>query len=639
MVRIETVVNIITYCIALISFLTVIQHISITISVIFTVVVFLSIYQFFYKSIQVPNIFHTIISIIIIVFFATRIERDDIVMPSIEALTLLLAVKLLSTRVFRDYMQIYAMSLLLLAGSTLIDISAIFLIYFMFTVLLLNAAVVSLAYYSEDPTLQFDYSSAAAVLYKTSYIAIIAIPMTSIFFFILPRSTYPLLTFLNIGRSAHSGFTDRVRLGDVIGIQANSDVVFRAQMDRVKEEDLYWRGVVLDYFDGKAWRSTEPATVASTVKQTGPAVTQSIYLEPTDNKYLFALDRPIHIRHEYMIRTSNQSYRAKTHITGKTHYTAQSLPSPIYPAQLQHSDSYLQLPAGISRPVVDLVGGLIAGQDPGHQITVLSQYFRQAGFRYSLENLPLSEHPIDDFLLSHKYGHCEYFASALALMLRIAGIPSRVVGGYRGGTYNDMGRYYVVSQNEAHLWVEAYVVGTGWLRLDPTPPHTVVPKYYQVREFFRKMGLMLDTINYYWNMVVINYSFRDQFRIATNLAQRARDLQLRIDRSQLMILSLFPLLLGLSVLLIKTRWPRKNIAAMKLINEFNEIMKRRGYYRAPNEGLEELLDRITDEELRGQAKVFVVSFEALFYRDRPLHKPEIKSLQSLLRKLQIGTRR
>ncbi len=463
--------------------------------------------------------------------------------------------------------------------------------------------------------------------------------MTSIFFFILPRSTYPLLTFLNIGRSAHSGFTDQVQLGDVTGIQANSDVVFRAQMDRVKEEDLYWRGVVLDYFDGKAWRSTEPATQAGKVKQTGPAVTQNIYLEPTDNKYLFALDRPIHIRHEQVIRTRNLSYRAKTHITGKTHYTAQSIPSRNYPTELQHWDPYLQLPAGISRRVVDLVGSLIAGREPSHQITVLSQYFRQAGFRYSLEDLPLSEHPIDDFLLSHRYGNCEYFASALAMMLRIAGIPSRVVGGYRGGAYNDMGRYYVVSQNEAHLWVEAYVMGTGWLRLEPTPPLTVVPKYYQVREVFRKVSLMLDTINYYWNMVVINYSFNDQLRIATNLAQRARDLQLRIDRSQLMILSLFPLVVGLTVLLIKTRWPRKTTAAMKLINEFNDIMKRRGYHRAPNEGLEEFLDRVTDEELRGQAEVFVVSFEALFYRDRPLHKPEIKSLQTLLRELQVGTRR
>ncbi|HBZ53836.1 MAG TPA: hypothetical protein DEO88_00390, partial [Syntrophobacteraceae bacterium] len=279
-------------------------------------------------------------------------------MPSIEALTLLLGVKLVGSRAFRDYMQIYAMSLLLLAGSTLIDIRAYFLIYFILMVILLNAAVVLLAFYSEDRTMKLDYAKVTTILYKTSTIALIAIPLTAVFFFILPRSTYPLLTFLNIGRSAHSGFTDQVQLGDVTDIQSNADVVFRAHMDQIKEEDLYWRGVVLDTFDGKAWRSTEPATEAGKVNQKGDTITQTIYLEPTDNKHLFALDRPVQIQHEHTIRTRNLSYQSKTHITDKVRYTARSVPSRVYPTALQQWDKYLQLPAGLPKEVVDLVMGL-----------------------------------------------------------------------------------------------------------------------------------------------------------------------------------------------------------------------------------------------------------------------------------------
>ncbi|HBD09385.1 MAG TPA: hypothetical protein DCZ69_14100, partial [Syntrophobacteraceae bacterium] len=286
MVRIDTVVDMITYGIALLSFVTVVQHVNTNISIIFILAFALSVYIHHRYNFQVPNIALTLISITIISVSIMRIEADDFVMPSIEALTLLLGVKLVGSRAFRDYMQIYAMSLLLLAGSTLIDIRAYFLIYFILMVILLNAAVVLLAFYSEDRTMKLDYAKVTTILYKTSTIALIAIPLTAVFFFILPRSTYPLLTFLNIGRSAHSGFTDQVQLGDVTDIQSNADVVFRAHMDQIKEEDLYWRGVVLDTFDGKAWRSTEPATEAGKVNQKGDTITQTIYLEPTDNKHL-----------------------------------------------------------------------------------------------------------------------------------------------------------------------------------------------------------------------------------------------------------------------------------------------------------------------------------------------------------------
>jgi protein-glutamine gamma-glutamyltransferase len=633
MVRIDTLVNIITYCIALLAFGTVALHVNIYVAVIFTVVFLLSIYLYFMNPIKIPDVILTAVSVGIITISALRVQPDDFVMPSLEALTLLLGVKLLATRRFRDFMQIYAMALLLLAGSTLIDIRIIFLIYFMAMMLLLNAAIVVLAYYSESQYLHVDYGTAAAIIHKTAYIAIIAIPLTAFFFFILPRSTYPLLTFLNIGKSSHSGFTDEVQLGDVTEIQANSEVVFRAQMGKVRDEDLYWRGVVLDFFDGKGWRSTEKASETSTYKIGGPTVAQTIYLEPTDNTFLFALDRPVKVLREHTYRTHNLSYRSKTEITGKTRYTAHSIPSRVYPAELLHWDKYLQLPENLSGPVADLVGRLIADKNPADQPLLLSNYFRKADYHYALQNLPLSDNPIEDFLITYRYGNCEYFASALAVMLRIAGIPSRVVGGYRGGTYNDLGQYYVVTQNEAHLWTEAYVAGSGWLRLDPTPPLRVMPNYYKLQEFFKKVSLALDTINYYWNMVVVNYSFKDQLKIMSKLSEHAREFRLRIDRTRLLAFSFLPLLLALMVYLLKTRMSGRTPVAMKLVNEFNDIMNRHGYPRASHEGLEEFLARVADTGLHDKAGRFVVAFEELYYRDLPLTKPEVKTLQAYLKDL------
>jgi protein-glutamine gamma-glutamyltransferase len=633
MARIDAVVNLITYCIALLAFCTVVQHINSTVIILFAVLFALSLYRYFWSSIQLPSIAITLVSIIIILISATRVEVDDFIMPSIEALTLLLGVKLIGDRAFRDYMQIFAMSLLLLAGSTLIDIRAYFLIYFLFMVILLNAAVVLLAFYSEDRTIQFEYATVATILYKTSAIAVIAIPLTTVFFFILPRSTYPLLTFLNIGRTSHSGFTDQVQLGDVTEIQANNDVVFRAHMNKIIESNLYWRGVVMDAFDGRTWRSTEPDEEAGRIDPEAGTITQTIYLEPTDNKRFFALDRPVHIQHENRGRIRHRGYRSEMDSTNRIRYTARSIPSPAYATELQRYDKYLQLHAGLSRETVELVMQLTAGKELDGKISALAQYFRRADYRYSLENLPISEHPVDDFILKHRYGNCEYFASALAIMLRVADIPSRVVGGYRGGTYNDMGQYYMVTQNDAHLWVEAYMPGSGWLRLEPTPPLTIPPKYYKVREFFRKIGLMLDTINYYWNVVVINYSFGDQLRIVSKLAQRARDFQLHIDRPRLLVMALLPMLAGLMLFFIKARLVKKTTPAMKLIGEFNAIMKSHGYRRTPNEGLEEFLDRIVDADLRERTQRFVVSFEKVFYRDRPLGKAELLGLRVLLREI------
>ncbi|HBD09387.1 MAG TPA: hypothetical protein DCZ69_14110, partial [Syntrophobacteraceae bacterium] len=165
----------------------------------------------------------------------------------------------------------------------------------------------------------------------------------------------------------------------------------------------------------------------------------------------------------------------------------------------------------------------------------------------------------------------------------------------------------------------------------PPPPLTILPKYQEVREFLQKIGLMLDTINYYWNMVVINYSFRDQLRIVSKLAQRAREFQPHIDRSRLLALFVFPILAGLLFFLVRTRFFNRKTPAKRLIGEFDTIMKRRGYLRTPNEGLQEFLDRVADGDLRERAQRFVVAFEETFYRDQPLHHAKRRSLRMLLR--------
>jgi len=97
----------------------------------------------------------------------------------------------------------------------------------------------------------------------------------------------------------------------------------------------------------------------------------------------------------------------------------------------------------------------------------------------------------------------------MAIILRVNGIPSRVVAGYRGGVYNDLGNYYILRQSDAHLWVEAYIDNIGWIRFDPTTP-LLSEGFIGNSKKISKFSLFIDTINYYYNTLIINYDFEKQ---------------------------------------------------------------------------------------------------------------------------------
>jgi len=122
-----------------------------------------------------------------------------------------------------------------------------------------------------------------------------------------------------------------------------------------------------------------------------------------------------------------------------------------------------------------------------------------------LKNLPKGDNPVEDFLFKKKSGNCEYFATTMALMLRIKGIPSRVVGGFKGGTYNSFGNYYIVRASDAHLWVEAWINGQ-WIRFDPSGkiPRPVEPVIFHL-------------IDYLWNSIVVDYDVRAQMKLAKSI--------------------------------------------------------------------------------------------------------------------------
>jgi hypothetical protein len=149
---------------------------------------------------------------------------------------------------------------------------------------------------------------------------------------------------------------------------------------------------------------------------------------------------------------------------------------------------------------------------------VMESYLRRNfGYTLNLAGKPGAD-PLAQFLFVTKAGHCEYFASAMAVMLRTLGIPSREVNGFLPGEFNDVAGDYIVRASDAHSWVEAYFPGSGWITFDPTPSaNPAAPG------LFSRLNLYLDWMQLSWNEWVVNYDFAHQLQLARNVRQNSSD--------------------------------------------------------------------------------------------------------------------
>lgn len=628
--KIESAVKVLTYVICVIAFLSVAREIDLSYSLAFVSFFSLSIYLDYHRKFFIPRWILTTLAVFVILFTLFWTAADDPVLAGVEALLLLLSIKLLESKRFRDYMQIYLIALFLLAGSALLSTDISFLLYFICLIFLVAVAAVLLTYFSQDNSLVLKTPVLIKIASRASLIPLLAIPVTLFMFIILPRTNYPLFHFLNRATQGSTGFSDNVTLGKVSDIQEDAAVILRAHMERVDENSLYWRGIVLDYFDGASWkRSLTDTTEGNRPNRvSGKRISQMIYLEPYGNRYLFALDKPSFILIKNVKEAGDLTYFLPRQIFGRIVYEVSSALSDVFFEDHIDRDRYLQMPGRSLKKTRELVGSLASDKDKEATVKAILHFLRDGAYRYSLSNLPLSANPLEDFLFTHKYGNCEYFASAMAVMLRMGGIPSRVVGGYKGGYYNKAGNYYMVPQKNAHVWVEAYLENKGWIRLDPTPGGIENFTSYTKRDIFFRAGLFLDTMNYYWNALIINYDITKQISLLHKLKSLKKP-ALRISLKKETVIR-YSLILSLAALCIFALYAfvfKKKAPEEKILKEFLRKVGKYGYRKKPSEGLEEFVSKIKDSRLKERAFRFVIDFEDFYYRDRRLSKEEMKRLK------------
>lgn len=420
----------------------------------------------------------------------------------------LTAVKLLQKKSDRDWIFLYLMDffqVLLAAG---LSISGLYLVTFIAYLLVMTCAIVAFEIrktsravrHNVDGTtanLRTEISESSLVI-KTRkvpaaavaliiFIVILAVPL----FFVLPRVGSAGLGSDQRGL-AMSGFSDRVTLGDFGRIVENDSVVMRVKLEgsAAITNNLYFRGVALDTFDNRTWsrsrfdskpfaRGSRGTITLAKSDERAKLVEQTIYLEPIDTPVLFALPKAVSIQGNFPqlnldsygsithMRTSERiSYRATSDLGTPSSTDLRGDEQP-YSLDQQH---FRSLPPSIDPRIGQLAESITKTHRNRYDKALAVESYLQNNFGYTLEQKAGGRQPLADFLLNVREGHCEYFASAMAIMLRTQGVATRVVNGFHGGDYNDAAGLTVVRQSHAHAWVEVYFPGhDAWITFDPTP--------------------------------------------------------------------------------------------------------------------------------------------------------------------------
>jgi len=474
----------------------------------------------------------------------------------VTLLVILATLKLLELRTARDAMAIIYLALFIIITNFFYSQSIPTALYMLATLFVITGTWVQL--HGQNVELKPRLRIAGTLLLQ-------AIPLTLILFVLFPRVQGPLWG-LPQDAFASSGLDDEMSPGSISRLILSEAVAFRVSYKNKvpSREQMYWRGPVLWNFDGRNWttgRKTPFPTPQFTELDQG--IDYAVTLEPHNKTWLFALDVPGNISIPTTLSYDFRLYRKKP-INARLRYEAHSDLS--YRANLQESEQQLQralqLPEQYNPRTLQLATQWQASSINNAAIvqTALS-YFNQQGFEYTLEPPLLGTNTVDEFLFDTKKGFCEHYASAFVLLMRAANIPARVVTGYLGGEFNNVGDYYIVRQSDAHAWAEVWLAGQGWTRVDPTG--VVAPGRIQSNlsaavsnnaalsfmarnppQWLRNLRLNFDAIANQWNEWVLGYDNERQFAFLTRLGMESvtwQKMALNMALSMGLLVALFAL--------------------------------------------------------------------------------------------------
>lgn len=496
---------------------------------------------------------------------------QSFISATVHLVLFVLVVKLFSVHRDRDRLYLSIISFLLLLAAAILTIDTFFLAAF-----ILFSLIAIVAFIAMEMRRSMESSATIAapprghrlprIVVATATVLIVSILLlTPPLFFALPRVSYGRLSQFAQQNAFTSGFSDDVTLGQIGRIQQSDTVVMRVQFDRTPPANLKWHGTTLTHFDGRRWfnrpRESEllymRGLADNSLQLTAPQVRrildgityQSVPLsdrlrsgramflgykvsqEPLGANLFFFPSRLQVIRgaaRDYLLDgrasiTYQDSGRMVRSYEGVSvlDFGDQNNPAPETPDVVWRA--FVELPPMDPR-VSALAESITRGlQTPYEKASAIENHLRTR-FGYTLE-MQASSDPIPFFLFERKKGHCEYFASAMAVMLRSQGIPSRIVNGFRNGEQSDITGSYIIRAKDAHSWVEAFIPGRGWVEFDPTP---AAPPTEQT--LWTRVGLYIDAAREFWGEWIINYDFGHQNILAELTTQKTRSTTVNLQK-------------------------------------------------------------------------------------------------------------
>jgi transglutaminase-like putative cysteine protease len=495
-------------------------------------------------------------------------------------------------------------------------------------------------------------------------------------FFVLPRISTGYLSAFASSSGITTGFSDHVELGSIGEIQQSGAVVMHIEFDDGQRGTYIekWRGISLSRFDGTSWsnpyrpspirplandqfdlRPPETKANASLTFGTGSLIHYHVLMEPVGVNVFFLAPQPQFLQGKYRMIAIDKGSAVfnmdAEHVLGiydgwslrSSHQPA--VPEEPYPAEAL--SDYLQLPRLDSR-IPQLARQVTAISTGNYEKAVAIQTYLRTKFGYTLQ-LPSSRpaDPLAHFLFNRKSGHCEYFASAMAVMLRTIHIPSRVITGFQPGEFNDITSQYVVRAKDAHAWVEAYFPDRGWVTFDPTPASSGIS-----HTGLGRIALYMDAMASFWREWVVNYDAGHQAALSHEAARnsrqfaeeaqkwarvhyarmlaRARNLASRVSGSPVRWgISALLTAIGLLLLInLKRLWrvfrefrltarPAKSprLAAGLWYQKMTRKVARRGWLKAESQTPEEFAKSIQEVPLQRQVLEFTKRYESARFGD------------------------
>ena len=607
------------------------------------------------------------------------------VTATVHLVLFLTVVRLLSAYRDRDYVLLTILAFLMVLAASVLTVDSMFLFAFAvftvtsvatFVLLEMRRSAASSAAQARDSGENAYRRLGLSLLGATPVLVVCILVGAGAIFFVLPRLSGGFLSAYSPTGDISTGFSNRVELGRIGQIQQSNSVVMHIEIegDKRGSHDLKWRGVALSLFDGRIWSNPLDQAPALRAGQrdfllmgsrapwpnlrqepSAPAsipIHYRVLMEPIGTNVFFLAPRAQTLEGKYNLVTMDRA--AAVYNLDADHpisfYEADSNIAQPSPAALRTSSSaapesiselYLQLPA-LDPRIPQLAQQITQSAQNNYDRAAAIERYLISNYHYTLQlGGRIPKDPLANFLFVRKQGHCEYFASAMAVMLRTLKIPARVVNGFRSGEFNDINSQYVVRARNAHSWVEAYFPEHGWISFDPTPA-AILP----LRTGWGRMALYMDAMASFWREWVIDYDLGHQRTLSQEAVQATHQ---TVDRVRLwwharyqsmlaaarrvrhqMILAPRAWILGtlgsvlFLVVLIKARTLWKALLAHRLATHLEKspqqaasiwyqrmtrLAARRGWRKSPAQTPAEFVRSIEDARLRHSVSRFTALYQ------------------------------